>query len=135
MQEKKSQAVITLSDLPNAFGEVDHYLLLKMLDYHHVPVKLKSLIKDHYHNYAISIVTDDYSAEPIFVRKGVLQGNCLSLLLFNMVTNTLIKTFNDTKVKCIGYNYCDIMSTCHWFQFAEYFALVTYLLSGSPGLC
>ena len=104
-----------------------------MLD--HVPVKLKLLIKDYYYNHATSIGTDDYSAEPIFVRKGVLQGDYLSQLLFNMVTNTLIKTFDDKKVKCMGYDYCDIMIPCLWFQFAEYFALVTYLLSGAPGLC
>ena len=121
--------------MSNAFGEVDHCLLSKILDYHHFPVKLKSRIKDHYHNYVISIGTDDYSAEPIFVRKGVLQGDCFSQLLFDMVTNTLIKTFNDKKVKCMEYNYCDIMSPCHWFQFAKYFALVTYLLSGSTGIC
>ena len=74
----------------NAFGEANHSLLLKMLDYHHVPMKLKSLIKDYYDNYAIFIGTGNYSTEPIFVRKGGLQGGCLSQLLFNMFTNTLI---------------------------------------------
>ena len=106
-----------------------------MLDYHHVPVKLKLKIKDHYDNYAISIGTYNYSTEPIFVRKGVLQDDCLSQSLFNMVTNTLIKTFNEKKVKCLEYNYCDIISPYHWSQFAEYFALVSYLLRCSPGIC
>ena len=99
----------------NAFGEANHSLLLKMLDYHHVPVKLKSLIKDYYDNYATFIGTGNYSTEPIFVRKGGLQGDCLSQLLFNMFTNTLIKLFNDKRVKCMRYNYCDIMSPYHWF--------------------
>ena len=63
-----------------------------MLDYHHVPVELKSFIKDYYRNYAIPIGTDNYSTEPILVHNGVLQGNCLSPLLFNMVTLTLKQT-------------------------------------------
>ena len=131
--------------MQNAFGEVDHRLLLKVLDYHHVSVELKSLIKDYYHNYAKSFGTDNYSKEPILVRKGVLQGDWLSPLLFNMVINTLIKTIDDEKVKCMGYNYCDIMSSCHCFQIADDSALTnrqkktanscwTYLLRGAPGL-
>ena len=111
--------------MQNAFGEVDHRLLLKVLDYHHVLVELKSLIKNYYHNCAISIGTDNYSTEPMLVCKGVLQGDCLSPLLFNMVINTLIKTIDDEKEKCLGYNYGDIMSSRHWFQFADNSALPT----------
>ena len=87
--------------MQNAFGEVDHRLLLKVLDYHHVPVKLKPLIKDYYHNYVMSVGTGNYWTEPIFISKGVLQGDCLSQLFFNIVINTLIKTIDDEKVKCI----------------------------------
>ena len=123
-RKKQRQAIITLLDLQNAFGEVDHRLLLKVLDYHHVPVELKSLIKDYYHSYALSIGTGNYSTELILVRKGVLQGDCLSPFLFNMVINTLIKTIDDEKVKCMGYKYWDIMSPRHWFQFADDSALV-----------
>ena len=108
--------------MQNAFGEINHHLLLKVLDYHHVPVELKSLIKDYYHNYAIYFGTDNYSTEPLLVRKGALQGDCLSPLLFN---NTLIKTINDKKVKCIGYNYCDIVSPHRCFQIADDSTLVT----------
>ena len=59
-KKKQPQAIITLLDLQNAFGEVDHRLLLKVLDYHHVPVKLKPLIKDYYHNYVMSVGTGNY---------------------------------------------------------------------------
>ena len=61
--------------MQNAFREDDHRLLLKLLDYHHVSVELKSPIKDYYRNYAISFGTDNYSTEPILVRKAVLQGD------------------------------------------------------------
>ena len=71
------------------FGEVDHRFMLKVLEYHHLRVEIKTLITDYYDNYAISIDTDDYSTEPMIVGKGVLQRNCLSPLLFNMIVNTL----------------------------------------------
>ena len=111
---KKRQALITLLELQNAFGKVDHHWLLKVLDCHYVPVELKSLIKNYYLNCAISTRTGNYSTEPILVRKGVLQGDCLSLLIFNMVKNTLINTIDGEKVKCMRCNYCDIMSPRHW---------------------
>lgn len=49
-RKKQWQAIMTLLELQSAFGEVDHHLLLKELDYDHVPVELKSLIKEYYHN-------------------------------------------------------------------------------------
>ena len=33
---KQRQIIIILLDLKNAFGEVDHKLLLKVLEYHHI---------------------------------------------------------------------------------------------------
>ena len=36
-----------------------------------------------------------------------------------MAINTLIKAKYDEKVKCMAYNYCDIMSPHHWFQFPD----------------
>ena len=125
MQGKTSSSYNNYLRLAECIRWSYHRLLLKVLDYHHVPVELKSLIKDFYHNYAISFGTDNYSTEPILVRKGVLRGDCLSPLLFNMVINTLKKTIDDEKVKCMGYNYCDIMSPRHWFQIVDDSALVT----------
>ena len=67
--------VVTLLDLKNAFGEVDHHLLKTVLDYHHVPNDVINLVQ---------IGTKTFTTNPIRVEKGVLQGDCLSPLLFNM---------------------------------------------------
>ena len=40
--------VITLLDLRNAFGEVNHSLISSSLKYHHVPVEITSLIQNIY---------------------------------------------------------------------------------------
>ena len=44
---KQRQIIITLLDLKNAFGEVDHRLLLKTLEYHHIPKNIKLLISEY----------------------------------------------------------------------------------------
>ena len=74
-------------DLKNTFGEVGHKLLLKVLEYHHIPDVIKLLITDYYKNYVITIGTDTYIADLLIVGKGVLQRDSLSPLLFNMVIN------------------------------------------------
>ena len=65
----------------------------------------------------------------IHVQKGVFQGDCLSPLLFNMCVNTLIKTIDNEKLKCLGYAYNNTITPKHWFQFADDTAIVTALES------
>ena len=48
---------------------------------------------------------------PIKVQRGVLQGDSLSPLLFNLIVNTLINTIKSEKVECMGY--MSIMVHCH----------------------
>ena len=52
-KNKQRQLIITLLDLRNAFGGIDHILLLKLLEQHHIPVVIKLLITDYYKNYTI----------------------------------------------------------------------------------
>ena len=92
------QVVVTLLDLRNAFGTVDHHLIQKVLEYHHIPEDVKCIVKSYYENYKIRIGIATYVTEPIAVKNGVLQGDCLSPLLFNMVVNTLIKCIDDDKM-------------------------------------
>jgi hypothetical protein len=131
---KQRQVIVTLLDLKNAFGEIDHDIVMKTLEYHHIPNRIQKLLKSYYTNYLISVGTDTFVSDPIVVKKGVLQGDCLSPLLFNMVVNTLLKTIDTEKVKCMGYNYCGALSPRHWFQFADDSALVTSTVEDSQAL-
>ena len=122
---KQRQVIITLLDLKNAFGEVDHRLILKVLKYHHIPVEIEHLITDYYKNYSITVGTEDFTMDHLLVGKGVLQGDCLSPLLFNMIVNTLIRTIDEEKIRCMGYNFRNSLSPRNWFQFADDSALIT----------
>ena len=88
---KQPSLVITLLDLKNAFGEVHHNLIKSVLSYHHVPEKIQSLISSLYINFKTSIITDKFVTPAISVKRGVLQCDCLSPLLFNMCFNTFIQ--------------------------------------------
>ena len=55
----------------------------------------------------------------MIVGKGVLQGDCLSPLLFNLVVNTLMKTADQDSVRCMGYTFFNMLIPRHWFQFAD----------------
>ena len=91
-QLKQKGCVITLLDLKNVFGEVNHQLLIETLKFHHVPGDVITLISPLYSDYDISILTDSFMTSPIRVHRGVLQGDSLSPLLFNLVINTHINT-------------------------------------------
>ena len=107
-KNKQRQIIITLLDLKNAFRKTDHklLLLLKVLDNHHIPDEIKLLITDYYKNNTITISTDTSITDPLIVGKGILQGDCLSHLLLNMVIKTLIKTTDEERIRCMGYNFC-----------------------------
>ena len=110
---KQRQIIFTSLDLKNAFWEVDHCLLLKTLEYHYIPENIKLLISEYYDDYAITIATNQYKTDPLIVGKGVLQDDCLSPLLFNLVVNTLIKTVDQDRVRCMGYTFSNMLIPRH----------------------
>ena len=94
---KQRSLVISLLDLKNAFGEVHHNLITSVLDYHDVPNHIKLIVGSLYTNFKTSIITPEFRTPFIPIGRGVLQGDCLSPLLFNMCFNT----FNISKQKNI----------------------------------
>ena len=67
-KNKQQQQVITLFDLKNALGEVDHNLIKKLLKYYHNPAIIISLINSLYSDHFISIIAKDFIINPIQLR-------------------------------------------------------------------
>ena len=126
---------MTLFDLKNAFGEVHHNLIKSVLKYHNIPTSVIDLINSLYSDYSISITTKDFVTNPIKVKRGVLQGDCLSPLIFNLCMNTLIKSIKSEKISCLGYVLDKILTPRHWLQFADDTAIVTSLQEDNQLLC
>ena len=125
-RNKQRSIIVTLVDLKNAFGEIHHnFMIRSILKFHHLPDEVISLVEDLYSDYTTSIATKRYLTYPVPVERGVLQGDCLSPLLFNLCVNTLINTIKDEKVSCLGYVNNFSLNPCHWFQFADDTALIS----------
>ena len=54
---------------------------------------MKSLISDLYASFQTSVITSSYSTPFIPRERGVLQGDCLSPLLLNMIFDAFIDFF------------------------------------------
>ena len=123
---KQRSLVITLLDLKNAFGEVHHNLIPEVLQHHHIPSHIQTIIDNLYFNFHTSIVTNSFRTPFIKVGWGVLQGDCLSPLTFNLCFNTFIKYISDPKFNQFGFS-TNSLNPLHWFQFADDAAVITSL--------
>jgi hypothetical protein len=121
---KQRSLVITLLDLRNAFGEVHHNLITSVLDYHHIPDHIKLIVRSLYTDFNTSIITSEFRTPYILVGRGVLQGDCLSPLLFNMCFNTFIQHIKAEKYRQFGFSF-QFLNPVHWFQFADDAAVIS----------
>ena len=121
---RQRSLVITLLDLKNAFGEVHHNLIHSVLGNHHIPDHIQTMIKSLYTNFKTSIITSNFNTPFIKVGRGVLQGDCLSPLLFNLCFNTFVQHIKCEKYKQFGFSY-KLLNPVHWFQFADDAAVIT----------
>ena len=116
---KQKSLVITLLDLKNVFGEVQHSLIYMVLRYHHVPDHFTSIIRSLYDGFQTSVTTKEYATPFINIEKGVLQGDCLSPLLFNLCINSFIQFIKTKEFEQLSYRCSKLLSPKHWLQFAD----------------
>ena len=120
---KQRSLVIALLDLKNAFGEVHHNLLQEVLNYHHVPDHIKALVQSLYTDFNASIITSEFNTPFIRVSRGVLQGDCLSPLLFNMCFNTFIQHIKDGRF--LQFEFFEKLVPLHCFPFGDDAAVIS----------
>ena len=95
--------VISLLDLKNAFGEISHNLIASAMRYHHIPETFIAFILNIYKHSQVAVSTGKDVTEFIDVKRGVLQEDPISPLLFNVCFNLLIRTITQPKFAQLGY--------------------------------
>ena len=99
-------------------------LIQTALDYHHIPDHIKSLVKSLYTDFKTAILTNEFRTPFLFVGGGVLQGDCLSPLLFNLCFNTFLQHIKSEKYRQFGFS-LKFLNPIHWFQFADDAAVIS----------
>ena len=119
--------VVTLLDLKNAFGEVNHNLIRTALAFHHVPDSFVQLFNSIYSEASTSVSINSKRTKNIPVNRGVLQGDPCSPLLFNLCFNTLMLTLNKPELNKLGTIWGPKKSLfqCSWLQFADDAAIIS----------
>ena len=112
---KQRSLVITLLDLKNTFGEVNHNLIPEVLKYHDIPLHIQTIIGNLYSNFHTSIITKSFKTQFIKVGRGVLQGDYLRPLIFSLCFNTFIRYISDPKFAQFGFSTASL-SPLHWFH-------------------
>ncbi len=94
---------VVLLDLRNAFSEVHHNLIRSSLRYHHVPEAFIQVFNSIYSGFSVSVSSKGELTEMITVRRGVLQGDPCSPLLFNICFNSLMRLLEAPGYRHMGY--------------------------------
>ena len=128
-RNKQRNLTVTLINLRNAFGEVHHNLIQTVFEYRHIPLSTHDLVKLIYINFHTAVIMDAFVSDFIKVAKGVLQGDCLSTLLFNLVINTFTQHIKQNHYNQLGYCFFAELIPRYWFQFVDNAAAVSSLES------
>ena len=62
-------------DLKNAFGEVSHFLISTVLQFHHNPQEIQNIISELCSGFSTSIATKTFVTSPLQVEKGGFESN------------------------------------------------------------
>ncbi len=122
----KRDIYVVLLDLKNAFGEVHHSLIRFSLEHHHIPAETINLIMSQYNSFYLNVSASkcNLNSGPVHVKRGVLQGDTLSPLLFNIVFDSLMSTLTDPQIQSHGVLWGDGLTRSLWTQFADDAAVI-----------
>jgi len=120
-KKMKREIYVVLLDLKNAFGEVHHSLIRFSLAHHHVPSDVIGIIMSQYSDFFLTVTSSASGlyTGPIHVQRGVLQGDTLSPLLFNIVFDSLMASLSDVRIQSHGVLWGDGVTRSLWSQFAD----------------
>jgi hypothetical protein len=92
----KKGIVLCYLDFKGFFPSTDHKQLVRVLDFLGLPHDITRLISNLYKEASTCFVTPHGLTRPIRIRRGTLQGDPLSSILFDLMIEPLIRWLNVT---------------------------------------
>ena len=90
-RQHKRQYCLGQFDLKNAFGSLPHSILFQVLTWANVSPQIIAYIRSLYHDATIRIKCSEGLTQHIPVKRGVLQGDTLSPVLFNLAMEVVLR--------------------------------------------
>ena len=88
-----------------AFGKVHLNSIQTALHYHHILDHIKLQLKSLYTDFKTCITTNEFRTLFVSIGRGVLRGDCLSTLLFNLCFNsTFLRHLRSEKYRQFGFS-------------------------------
>ena len=90
-RRNKRQYCLTQFDLSNAFGSVPHNIIFEALRWANVSPQIVSYVESMYSHAEMRIKCVEGLSRAIPIHRGVLQGDTLSPIIFNLVMETVLR--------------------------------------------
>lgn len=87
---RKRPLFVAMLDIKNAFGSVAHEAVVKALACSGASQPLVDYVSDLYSDYR-TVLSSRGREKEVVIRRGILQGDCLSPVLFNLVMDHVLK--------------------------------------------
>jgi len=106
-QKEKTPCCLIFIDLTNAFGNVDVKLLCKILKIYGISENIISYVENYYTDFKYFFKCGKMKTEILTLKKGIIQGCPLSMLLFIMYINYILIYIDKLYKNKYGYEYSD----------------------------
>ncbi len=85
--------VLCYLDLKGAFPSTDHKQLVRVLEFLGLPADFTRMVSNLYSGATTEFITPHGHISPVGIKRGTLQGDPLSPLLFDLMVEPLIRWF------------------------------------------
>ena len=92
---QQSNIAVCWLDLANAFGSVEHDLILLTPEHYHLETAFINLVIAVYSGLSVVVKTGTWVTDSIPFNIGIFQGDPMSVIIFNLVANLFVKLITE----------------------------------------